>query len=152
MIAPEVRLDMSLDDVIKANKKAVSAANKAKPNAKDGKKKKGTVAAAPKGKAGLGATPRPNAPGTPSSGKKLKKLKLKKINNGSPGAVSVASNQSKSIKSVGFAKAKRAAKANQVTSPSLSSIKFKLINNLNLSYLLETWHQYYWTSVEKGYC
>ena len=125
MIAPEVRLDMSLDDVIKANKKAVSAANKAKPNAKDGKKKKG--AAAPKGKAGLSATPRPNTPGTPSSGKKLKKLKLKKINNGSPGAGSVASNQSKSVKSVGIAKVKRAAKANQVTTSIVIINKFELI-------------------------
>lgn len=108
MIAPEVRLDMSLDDVIKANKKAVKAAATAKPAKKDGKTK---------GKAGLAkpTTPRPNTPGASSSStpNKLKKLKLKKIKN-SPGGSSVVSNQTKAVKSVGIAKVKRAAKANQV--------------------------------------
>jgi len=110
-LAPEKRLDMSLDDVIKANKKAAKEAA--------GKKdKKGGNVAGGKKKGGKGGPLK--APGTPGSApgsvKKLKKLKLKKLGGGgvsSPaGGASIAS-KDKSLKSIGMAKVKRAAKVNQ---------------------------------------
>jgi hypothetical protein len=107
MMQPEEQVNMSLDDLIQANRKAATDAKK-----KNTEKKAAKAAKAAKTKPAKAAPAKAGAAASPAAGKKAAKKAQKKV---VKGAMEVDKNV-KIAKTVGTAKAKRDAQTNQVRS------------------------------------